>query len=226
MLNAPRFERVAHRGSPREMRENTLPGFLLALRHGADAVELDVHVTSDGTVVVHHDPDVQGHRIAATPWTVLSGLDLGEEQRIPTLADVLDAIGGRAGVYIEMKGEGTEEATISVARKRGMRFALHSFDHDAIERAARRAPDIARGVLLGGDIQAPIARMREAVARTRARDVWPHWSLVDARFMAAAIQLGVRVICWTVNAGDKAGHLRTLGVSAVCTDDVRLLANL
>ncbi len=208
------------------MRENTLPGFLLALKHGADAVELDVHVTPDGTVVVHHDPDVQGHRIAVTTWEVLSGLALGDERRIPTLAEVLDAIAGRATVYIELKGEAAEDATIGVVRKHGKHVALHSFDHDAVERAARRAPDIARGVLLDRGIDSPITRMREAAARTRARDVWPHWSLVDAKFMAAATQLGVRVICWTVNAGNKAAYLRGLGVSGICTDDVRLLANL
>ncbi|HET9425615.1 MAG TPA: glycerophosphodiester phosphodiesterase, partial [Gemmatimonadaceae bacterium] len=49
-------ERIGHRGAPRRYLENTLPAFTEAVRLGADAVELDVHVTADGQVVVHHDP--------------------------------------------------------------------------------------------------------------------------------------------------------------------------
>ena len=47
--------RIAHRGMPRRLRENTLPSFAAALAAGADGIELDVHATSDGVVVVHHD---------------------------------------------------------------------------------------------------------------------------------------------------------------------------
>jgi glycerophosphoryl diester phosphodiesterase len=226
MLNGLRFERVAHRGSPREAQENTLPGFLLALRHGADAIELDTHVTGDGVVVVHHDFDAEGHEIAATPWAVLAGLDLGEGLRIPTLAEVLDAVADRAMVYIELKGLAIEDAVIEVARRHGRRFALHSFDHDAIERASRRAPEIPRGVLLDRDVANPASLMQDAVARTGARYVWPHWTLVDEKFMTRAAQLEVHVICWTVNAIEKARRLQTLGVAGICSDDVRLLANL
>src|SRR5688572_30232822 len=49
-------ERIGHRGAPRRYLENTTPSFREALRLGATAVELDVHVTSDGVPVVHHDP--------------------------------------------------------------------------------------------------------------------------------------------------------------------------
>lgn len=226
MLNGLRFERVAHRGSPKELRENTLPGFLLALRHGAEAIELDAHVSGDGVPLVHHDFDAQGYEIAETPWAVLAGLDLGGGQRIPTLVEVLDAVADRATVYIELKGHAVEEPVIGVARKHGRRFALHSFDHDSIERASHHAPEIPRGVLLDRELPHAVSVMQESVARTGARDVWPHWTLVDARFMAAAAQLEVRVITWTVNAAERANHLLGQGVSGICTDDVRLLANL
>ena len=53
---AKRPERIAHRGANREARENTLPAFLKALERGADGIELDVHATADGVVVVHQDP--------------------------------------------------------------------------------------------------------------------------------------------------------------------------
>ena len=220
------LERVAHRGAPRERVENTLPGFLLALERGADAIELDVHATHDGEVVVYHDYAIQSRRIASTGWHDLSKIDLGAGSTIPRLADVLDAVGDRATTYIELKGLHVEAAVANVVQRHGRRYALHSFDHDAIERVRRIAPDMPRGVLLDRETPKPAEQLRSLMDRTRPRDVWPHWTLVDAAFMRAARELGVRVIPWTVNSLDRARELASLHVDGICTDDVRLLATL
>ena len=227
MTKAPaRFERVGHRGAPRERTENTLSGFLLALDRGADAVELDAHVTHDGEVVVHHDPTVKRQVIAQTTWRDLSHIDLGNGDRIPRLRDVLDAVGKRATVYIELKGIGIEDQVIDVANKFGYDYALHSFDHDAIARAAKKAPSIPRGILLDRGTPQATDALRHAVARMRPRDVWPHWSLVNEQFMRVAHELKTRVIVWTVNSPVTAEILVSLGADALCTDDVQILANL
>jgi glycerophosphoryl diester phosphodiesterase len=223
---ARQFERIGHRGSPNERLENTLPSFLLALEHGADAVELDVHATRDGVIVVHHNDVVGNLALAAASWRDLSNLDLGDGARMPRLQDVLKAVGSRATVYIELKGKHVEDGVIADAREHGHRYAMHSFDHDAIARVAQRAPDIPRGVLLDRGTERPVEALRRIAERTRPRDVWPHWSLVGREFMTAAGEVGCRVIPWTVNSIDIAANLKSLGVSGVCTDDVRLLANL
>lgn len=221
-----RFERVAHRGAPKERVENTLPGFLLALDHGADAVELDVHTTRDDEVVVHHDHTLQGHVIASSSWVDLSRLDLGGGYTMPRLADVLDAIGDRGTAYIELKGLHIESATIRIARKHGHRFALHSFDPGAIARVRKEAPDIPRGILLDRDTPHPVDELRRMVGLLGPRDVWPHWTLVDDSLVHTARELGVRVITWTVNSAESARTLASLGVDGLCSDDVRLLTNL
>lgn len=220
------FQRVAHRGSPRERVENTLPGFLLALDHGADAVELDVHCTADGIAVVHHDDEVHGHLLAKVDWAEVARFDVGGGASIPRLDDVLDAVGDRAEVYIELKGVGIEERVITIARAHGKRYALHSFDHSAIARVAALAPDIPRGVLLDRDIMHPLEQLQDAVRRTGARDVWPHWTLIDEPLVQAAHDLNARVITWTVNATDIARRTLDAGVDGLCTDDVRLLDGL
>ncbi|HMC55355.1 MAG TPA: glycerophosphodiester phosphodiesterase [Gemmatimonadaceae bacterium] len=223
-------ERVAHRGAPRELLENTLPSFARALERGADAIELDVHVTSDGVVVVHHDEKVRGRPILGTPWAEIERLELRAGARVPRLDDVFEIVADRATLYIELKGRGVALPAIEVARRAGAgrksRYAMHSFDHSAIELAATTAPEIARGVLLDKGRRDAVAAMRAAVARTGARDVWPHWSLVDTAFMSAAKDVGARVIVWTVNARGRATRLRDLGVDALCTDDVTLLDQL
>ena len=195
MTKAPsRFERVAHRGVPRERTENTLPGFLLALKRGADAVELDVHVTQDGEVVVRHDSAVKRKPIARTTWRDLSQIDLGSGDRIPRLREVLEAIGERATVYIELKGRAVEDQVIDVAKQFGHKYALHSFDHEAIARVADKAPGVSRGVLLDRGTRRATDVLRQAVERMRPRDVWPHWSLVNEQFMRVAHELKTRVI--------------------------------
>src|ERR1043166_2112659 len=142
-----RPERIGHRGAPREVTENTLEGFLRALERGADAVELDVHKTGDGVVVVHPDPDVattpRTHApITSLSWEEVSRCRLSAGLHIPTLAAVLDGVGDSAMVYIELKGEGVGEAAVATAQAHGRRYAFHSFDHEAIRRLAARFPAI------------------------------------------------------------------------------------
>ena len=219
------LELVAHRGAPRELPENTVPSFLRALERGAPSVELDTHVTADGEVVVHHDHAAQRLPIRTTSWADLSRLDLGDGARIPKLSEVLDAIGDRAMVYIELKGFSVENEVLAIAQKHGRRFLLHSFDNNAIQRVRDREPSIRTGLLFERDTRNAPDVMRRAVERIRPDDVWPHWSLVDEPFMRTAQELGVRVISWTVNTPDMARDFAALGVDGVCTDDVRLLAN-
>ena len=227
MIPAPgQLERIGHRGAPRERLENTLPGFLLAVERGADAVELDAHATRDGVVVVHHDEAVNERPIADVEWADLMNIDLGGGARVPRLADVLSALGERASVYVELKGRNVENAVIAVIRAHGTRFALHSFDHDAMVRVAGLAPDIARGVLFDRGTPKPLEALRRACDRIGPRDVWPHWSLVSEKFVRAAHGLNTRVIAWTVNSATTAQALALREVDGICSDDVRILAIL
>src|SRR3954466_11113648 len=90
------FERIGHRGAPREFPENSLPAFARAFERGADAIEVDVHATSDNVVVVHHDPTVRrsasayrGRRIADLTLSEIRSVELDHQIGIPTLAEVL-----------------------------------------------------------------------------------------------------------------------------------------
>lgn len=220
---------VGHRGAPREAPENTLPAFARALEQGADAIELDVHATADGVVVVHHDavprartPDGKPARaaIASTALAELRRLTVGTTERIPTLAEVLDLVGRRAIVYVEIKGQTIEPLVADAVRQAAAECAVHSFDHGAIDRMRAIAPEIPRGLLFDAGMAADLGG---AARRHGARDLWPHWSLVDDRTMRDARAAGTRVIAWTVNEGGLATRLAALGVDALCTDDVPLI---
>ena len=214
------IELVAHRGAKRERPENTLAAFARAIERGADALELDVHATRDGVVVVHHDPVVQGtpHAIAARGARELRELEVGGEP-IPTLAEVLALAAGRATVYVEIKGARIEESVVEVVRASTASCAIHSFDHAAVARVRRIAPEIPRGLLFehrGADMLA-------ALDAHDARDLWPEVGLVTRDLVERVHRAGRRVVVWTVNEIDDAARLAAIGVDALCGDDVRLL---
>lgn len=225
--NGRNVERIGHRGAPRRHLENTLPGFEEAVRLGADAVELDVHVTADGKVVVHHDPDLSrrvepralaGKPISAITSADVSSVDLGSGARIPLLSDVLALLRGRAFVYVEVKA-GDIQAVADVIDASGAACAIHSFDHDAIVAALQVAPHIPRGILFDRWPESVSA----AVNRTQARDVWPKASLTTRERVEEIHALGCRVIVWTVNDAARARELAASGVDGICSDDLTLL---
>jgi glycerophosphoryl diester phosphodiesterase len=218
-----RVERIGHRGAKRELPENTLPAFKRAFDRGADAVELDVHATHDGVVVVHHDPAAHaadGARvvIAESPWSTVQKVAFANDIGIPRLSDVLAEAPAAATVYVEIKGVGIESLVAATIRESRARCAVHSFNHDAIVRMREIAPEIPRGLLFENEIPDLIALMD----RTAARDVWPHWPLVDASLVETVHRNDGRVICWTVNDRKAAAKLATFGVDGLCGDDVRV----
>ncbi|HTI65117.1 MAG TPA: glycerophosphodiester phosphodiesterase [Gemmatimonadaceae bacterium] len=221
-MNRPQpVEHIAHRGAKRELAENTVPAFLRAVDRGADAIELDVHATSDGVVVVHHDPDVPvavGPRpIAELAWNELA--HAGTE--VPRLLDVLEVVPDDVALYVELKGHAVEDLVAALLGA-SKRCAVHSFDHSAVARMGQVAPALPRGILFDhypADVE---ASMRYA----GARDVWPEWRLIDQRLVSTVHAAGGRVIAWTVNARSAAERLAALGVDGLCTDDVRLLEGL
>ena len=221
----PLPELIAHRGMPRRHRENTLPGFLAAIAAGATGWELDVHVTRDGVVVVHHDPvlpasagALAGAAIASLDWPTLAQATVGAAgERIPTLDAVLEAAGPAITVYIEVKARGIERAVSEcLARHTDRTLAVHSFDH----RIARTVHELSRETPVGILTDSYLIDAAHALSAAGARDFWPHRDMVDAALVDAIHAAGGRVIVWTVNLPDDARRLRDLGVDGLCSDVV------
>jgi glycerophosphoryl diester phosphodiesterase len=215
------LEIIAHRGANREAPENTLSAFKRALDAGAQGIELDVHLTSDGFAVVHHDPIL--HDGSKTP---IAGLKLAAVQRrasAPSLEEVLQLVDGRCRVYIEIKASRAVEAAVAVIAKRLDWCAVHSFDHRSVLRARSLNDGIQTGILLVSYLVDVGAAMRAA----RATDVWQNVEFVDGDLVEHVHSAGGRVVAWTVNDVMRARALAKLGVDAICTDVPReMLAGL
>ena len=216
---------IAHRGMPRRHRENTLPGFLAAAAAGADGWELDVHATRDGVVVVHHDPvlpalsgPLADRRISELGWSDLASVPVGNErEHIPTLDAVLSAAPPGLTVYVEVKAPGVEREVVAcLSRHREVRSAVHCFDH----RVARTVSEIDPSVPVGILTDSYLVDTPHALTSSRARDYWPHRTMVDAALVEAIHNVGGRVIVWTVNDAAEARRLAAIGVDALCSDVV------
>lgn len=215
-------EIIGHRGSPRAHRENTLASFQRAFDDGATAIELDVHGTSDGVVVVHHDPATNSRPgdtgsvavIAESTLATLRAIEIHGE-RMPTLGELLDVVPHRgARVYVEVKAADIEEAVIAAIRSSDRTCAVHSFDHRVAHRVHELAPDIAVGILQTSYPVDPIRPMRDA----NARDLWQQWELIDERLIARVHDYGGRVIAWTVNDPAVARRLNDWNIDGICSD--------
>jgi glycerophosphoryl diester phosphodiesterase len=235
---------VAHRGDPLRHPENSIEGFLSALRLGADAVEFDVRLTRDSVPVIMHDADVSRTTdgrglVHELTLSEIQTLRLGATSRVPTLDDALEAVGSLGGgVDIEVKNlpgepgfeadaERTLEATLSALR-RG-RFAgsvvITSFNPATIGRSAEVAPEIPTGLLIIDAVN-PFDALGAAIAQSHAFILPSVASLVDAgpALIHAAHEAGVRVGAWTADDPATIRRLLEGEVDAVATNDPPLAA--
>ena len=170
------FMAIAHRGASSYAPENTLAAFDLAIAMGARHLELDVHFSSDGHLVVIHDDLVDRTTSGAGPVTshslaALTTLDAGawfdprfKSERIPTLGTVLERYQGRAHLHVEIKGHsaGLAESTAELIRSRGMaaEVTITSFQKTKLEEARAHAPELPTGWLVGEVSDAIVAQAR------------------------------------------------------------------
>jgi glycerophosphoryl diester phosphodiesterase len=150
----------AHRGDHFEVLhpENSLLAFRSAVEAGR-GVELDVHLSSDGQLVVIHDDTLlrttgDPRPVSAVPFAELRTLRLeGTAEQIPTLSEVLDVVGGRVPVLVEIKNNGTagplEDAVVRELRAYRGQVAVTSFDPLSLGHVAKIAPEIPRGQISG-----------------------------------------------------------------------------
>jgi glycerophosphoryl diester phosphodiesterase len=200
---------IAHRGASAEAPENTLAAFRLAADQRTDFVELDVQESSDGQVLVLHDSDLMkvggnATRVWDGDAAQLRSVDIGSfkspqfsAERVPTLAEALDACKGRCKVVVELKSYGhnqrLEERVVEIVEAAGMQddCVFMSLDHAMVERLKTLRPNWRVGVLVAkavGDLTDLKADFLAVEARSATR-----------RFIRRAHRAGQEVFIWTVN---------------------------
>ncbi len=220
---------VAHRGAAGKAPENTLAAVDQAIVDDADWVEIDVQETADGEVVVIHDSDFM--KLSGNPtkvWdTTLSQvreIDVGSwfdtsfsEERVPTLAEVLERTRGKAKVVIELKyyghDENLEQRVVDIVEESAMvdETAIMSLKYDAVRKVRALRPHWRVGLLSAtaiGDLTALDADFLAVAMGMASRGL-----------VARAHEAGKQVFVWTVNDPVSLSRMMSLGVDGVITDE-------
>lgn len=207
---------IAHRGASGYEYENSRAAFRRAVMLDADGVELDIHATRDGGIVVHHDPDIPGvGPIAQLSLAEARQVRIRNGEHLPLLTEILELVGDR-DVWVEVKTlpRAFDRELLKVLEKGPApgRYAIHSFDHRIIYRLGQAKPGLRRGILLSSYLCDPVSVM-VAVGATA---LWQEWQLIDQDLVNRVHDAACTVIAWTVNEIGDLERLARFGVDGLC----------
>jgi glycerophosphoryl diester phosphodiesterase len=207
---------IAHRGASGYEYENSRAAFRRALMLDADAIELDVHATSDGGLVVHHDAEMPGFGpIAGLTRAQARQLRIGNGEILPLLEEVLELVGDMT-VWVEIKTLPAEHddglLAILAAGPAPGRYAVHSFDHHIVRRLGEACPGLRRGILFTASADDPVAALRAVGATT----LWQEAPQVNQALVSRVHDAGAELVAWTVDEIGEVDRLVRLGVDGLC----------
>lgn len=199
--------------------ENTLRSFLHAERAGMDAIELDLHLSKDGALVVMHDAELDRTTdgtgpIADRTLAELRELDAGRGERVPVFEEVLDAVG--APLQAEIKDVAAARALAEVMHRRELvgRVEVSSFHDEAVAEISALVPGV-RTVLIASRWGADVVDRAVAVG---ADSLALNIRRLTLETVERAHAAGLGVIGWVVNTPDQLRLVRAFGLDGATTD--------
>ncbi len=226
MLLQRGYLRIAHRGAPSFADGNTDLAVIAALKHQPDLIEIDVHGTKDGRIVLWHDDEVktagQRFKIAETEYDVLRQLRFRDNARIIRLEEALEITDGKAGLLIDLKAKHLEVAIAPILQQHhaenavvcgGFVSSLKSFQADGIK--VSYTPD---------PVQDIFWQRRQELWTWDAMTV--HHRTVSKALLTRAGEVGMRVIAWTVDDTKRMQELIALGIHGITTNKIEILSAL
>jgi glycerophosphoryl diester phosphodiesterase len=228
---------IAHRGASEEEPENTLRAFRRAAELGADMVELDLHLSRDGELVVIHDARVDkttdgSGEVRTLTLAELRRLDAGRGERIPTLQEVIETLQSRCRLYIELKAAGTPAAAVETVTRAGLaeEVIIGSFQPDLVREVRARAPQIATSLLVRAGVTDPVLPTLDAGA-AYAHLCWERWTpnpteLLTPELLGRIRAAGLGIVLWHEERPEVIARLRGLPVDGVCGNRPELLRPL
>lgn len=224
---------IGHRGALGYAPENTMASFEVGLQLGVDLIELDIHMSRDGHLVVMHDGEVTrttdgSGRISDMTLAEIARLDAGckfderfRGQRVPLLSEVMAWARGRIPLVIEIKGDpevspGIEEKLIDLVHQHRIldEVIVISFHHTAVKRAKELEPGLATGILYSGRLVDTTGAARAA----RADSVRPQWSYWTRELVDEVHAAGLTASAWVVNSEARAELLVNMGIDSIGSD--------
>ncbi|MGW2933480.1 glycerophosphodiester phosphodiesterase [Streptomyces sp. NPDC055722] len=213
------FLTIGHRGVMGVEPENTLRSFVAAEHAGLDLIELDLHLSKDGALVIMHDADVDRTTdgtgpIAEKTLAELRTLDAGRGERVPVFEEVLDAV--RTPVQAEIKDVAAARALAEVMHRRDLvgRVEVSSFHDEAVAEIARLVPGVRTALIAGRYGPDVVERAVEAGAGTVCLNI----RRLTLEVVEHAREADLRIIAWVVNTLDHLRLVRALELDGATTD--------
>jgi glycerophosphoryl diester phosphodiesterase len=224
---------IAHRGSAGEAPENTLGSFKLALDQGCDAIELDIHLSADGEMMVIHDYTIDrtttgAGRVRDMTVSELKQVDAGTKfhekytgERIPLLGEVFELVPGHIMINVEIKGgyhEGIADKLAKLLRSHNRvdGVVVSSFNHKVLVELKRIDSDVKIGLLYTADF-VNHRKVAELVGEP-VYSLHPHYSQISGSDISDAVSHGIQVYPYTINDEASMLHMIEAGASGIITD--------
>lgn len=227
----------AHRGASAYEPENTLRAFERAIPMGATLLELDIHLSREGHLMVIHYAEVSrttngvGY-VSDMTLKQIKELDAGKGEQVPTLTEVIDLARGRAKLYIELKGQRTPDPVVEMLNSMAFvdQVIVNSFYPLLIQKTKSLDPMIHTSMLIRReDREADFVEWALAVAAEYVHPCWenemptPH-KLLTAETIANIRTHGLGLIIWQEDRPSELRELVKLGVDDICTNAPDILA--
>lgn len=212
--------KIGHRGTKGHEPENSLLSFQKALDLKVDGIELDVHLSLDGKIMVIHDETIDRTTNVKGFVENFTSSQL-KKLKIPTLIEVLDLANRRCFINIELKGIGTAKPVIELISQYILEknwnynhFLISSFDWKMLEEVHLLNPKIRIGVLTEESVEEALAFAK----KTKAYSIHPDYRLLSKENVALMQENGFEVFPWTVNSKEDIQKIKSFNVNGIISD--------
>ena len=232
------IEIIAHRGASAYEPENTLRAFDTAIRMGATMLELDVHTTRDGELIVVHDPDISRTtngrgNVADLALAEAQAFDAGWGEHLPSLQEVIALVRGRARLYIELKGLFTPEPLVRLLRAEAFckEVIAGSFLPWLPQKVKWLAPEIRTSLLFKEVDWRRMIAWAQSIGADYVHPCWesqapePH-CLLTPEMLRAVRGAGLGIMLWHEERPEELRELIRLDVDGICTNAPDVLSSL
>ncbi|PBJ13128.1 glycerophosphodiester phosphodiesterase family protein [Flavobacterium sp. ACN6] len=219
--------KIAHRGAKAYEPENTLKAFQKALDLNSDGIELDVHLSADGHIVVMHDETIDKMTngkgaINTFSLTELKSFLVAEQYQIPTLNEVFDLVDKKCLINIELKGIGTASKVVKIIEEYISEknwnyedFIVSSFDWNMLQETSTLNPKIPIGVLTEENMDTALA----FAENIKTKAIHPDFHLLNTKNVQEMQQKGFLIFPWTVNTEEDILKVKSYKVNGIISDN-------
>ena len=212
--------KIGHRGAKGYKPENTLASFAKAIELYVDAIELDVHLSSDGEIMVIHDETLNRTTTKTGFVSDYSASEL-KELGIPTLEEVILLVNRRCVINIEIKEATATPKVLQLIEKsvneqhwKYIQFQISSFNWEALSMVSIINSKIAIGVLAEASIEKALA----FAIQIKAHSINPYYKLLNSENVNLIHSNGFKIYTWTVNTTEDLIFVKSLKVDGIISD--------